>query len=1081
MKQKPLQIIKFLVLFNAGLIFSLSLRGQNLDKVAKVTPMAPDAASIFKVLERPLGNYTGTVPVSFPLLSISSGSLSNSLSLDYNSTGGIRVEEVAGSTGLGFSLSGAGGVITQQIQDQPDDLANGMLTSPYHPSTFYCGNMTHIWQSTLPYEWDLEPDIFYYNFNGRSGKFFFTENGDIAISENAGIKIEHFFGSPAGNGIKRWIITDENGNKYYFGQNKTQTVNYWVDNTYTYQSLYTSSTSPGLSSRSWYLTEVKDMNEENTLTYSYALSEGELRTFSGGYRKSWTFGTMSSFNTSPEQAIVWTETSEYLVSRIDGRNGYVLVNSGTGRVDGWGRKVNTIELYDANNALKKKFKFNYGYFNAGSGDVNMRRLKLNNFSECAVSGTDSLTYNFDYEEFQSLPSRYSNSVDFWGFYNGKYNSSYFPNLYYKYWIYEIRDTESADRSPVFGYAEANILKKITYPTGGHREFVYEGNTAMMYTVDEHLIDPNYMSNQSFSRDDFDWYDDPTPCMKETFSINSSDGGAIFRYTLDGIGFSCSGYHIKIFQTSTPGDLYGGFSFDDLYNQSTWKWELANGHYRIEVYKPSGCTLGSLDGAWSECTLSTATITTPYGYFNRNNINVGGVRVKELRDYDPVSATTNTTEFKYKLYSTDSTFTSGVLITPVHMVTYENPGSWDGQHLAVQTSSAYPLAKQGGSYVVYPEVRTIESGNGRTDRLYSFEPDPQDYGYPSAPAEDYSFLRGNLLEEKVYHQNGSLLKKSNYEYGYGSGGSQVGFRAKPYYYDNQDNGGEDREWPRNSNEIPWHADCRDFYVNVNSALLVSQTDSVFASGEVFVTNITHNYYARNNQLIPRQTRTTASNGAIKSTIFKYPFTSNGDFAFGLSSPEQTMKSTLLTKNYLRPIEVVDSLHPAVGAGSIIGGTKNIMSNFSSSIHLGQVKEYTSASHFRELYISGYDAAGNPTERYRPSGSKEVYIWGYNYGYPVAKVIGSDYATVLGLVNNSVLQSPSSTIGDVVTELTALRNGLAGTGAQVYTYGYYPLVGMQVSMDGSGKRLIYEYDQFMRLKNIMNDQGYIKKNYQYHYKP
>src|SRR5882757_5206526 len=95
--------------------------------VPQVKPLPPEATSIFKVVDRPIGSYTGTVPVTFPLCSIGSGPLSTSVSLNYNSTGGLKVEENASSVGLGFSLSDGGGRIVQIVNGNPDDWGSGML------------------------------------------------------------------------------------------------------------------------------------------------------------------------------------------------------------------------------------------------------------------------------------------------------------------------------------------------------------------------------------------------------------------------------------------------------------------------------------------------------------------------------------------------------------------------------------------------------------------------------------------------------------------------------------------------------------------------------------------------------------------------------------------------------------------------------------------------------------------------------------------------------------------------------------------------------------------------------------------
>lgn len=109
MKQKKTNLYRILCTSFLILVLTKSSLGQANTNFPKVNPVTPDAAALFKVLERPIGTYTGTIPISFPLMSLSSGTVSTSLSLDYNSTGGIKVEEISGGVGLGFSLSDGGG------------------------------------------------------------------------------------------------------------------------------------------------------------------------------------------------------------------------------------------------------------------------------------------------------------------------------------------------------------------------------------------------------------------------------------------------------------------------------------------------------------------------------------------------------------------------------------------------------------------------------------------------------------------------------------------------------------------------------------------------------------------------------------------------------------------------------------------------------------------------------------------------------------------------------------------------------------------------------------------------------------
>jgi len=84
-----------------------------------VTPVSPEAASIARYGQVPVGLFTGTAQVSVPIYTFTSGALSIPVSLDYSSNG-IRVDEYSSSVGLGWNLS-AGGAITRSVYGKKDE------------------------------------------------------------------------------------------------------------------------------------------------------------------------------------------------------------------------------------------------------------------------------------------------------------------------------------------------------------------------------------------------------------------------------------------------------------------------------------------------------------------------------------------------------------------------------------------------------------------------------------------------------------------------------------------------------------------------------------------------------------------------------------------------------------------------------------------------------------------------------------------------------------------------------------------------------------------------------------------------
>ncbi|WP_418124398.1 hypothetical protein ACNFU2_07000 [Chryseobacterium sp. PTM-20240506] len=107
--------------------------------VPKILPPSPNATSIAKFVESPVSYYRGSANIGIPLISVDTGDIPLNVSIQYD-TKGIRVGEVASSVGAGWSLS-AGGLITRQVRQRPDEYTRGYLTYSYN-STFETNNRT---------------------------------------------------------------------------------------------------------------------------------------------------------------------------------------------------------------------------------------------------------------------------------------------------------------------------------------------------------------------------------------------------------------------------------------------------------------------------------------------------------------------------------------------------------------------------------------------------------------------------------------------------------------------------------------------------------------------------------------------------------------------------------------------------------------------------------------------------------------------------------------------------------------------------------------------------------------------------
>ena len=76
-----------------------------------VIPPTPEAAALIRFVEYPVSYYTGVPEISVPLYTVKSREISFPVSLNYHASG-IKVEDVSGFVGLGWSLN-AGGVVSR--------------------------------------------------------------------------------------------------------------------------------------------------------------------------------------------------------------------------------------------------------------------------------------------------------------------------------------------------------------------------------------------------------------------------------------------------------------------------------------------------------------------------------------------------------------------------------------------------------------------------------------------------------------------------------------------------------------------------------------------------------------------------------------------------------------------------------------------------------------------------------------------------------------------------------------------------------------------------------------------------------
>lgn len=489
-----------------------------------VNIQSPNTASLGKYGDVPISYYTGTPNISVPLYSINDRGIPLNISLSYDGSG-VRVNSMPTWVGQNWSLN-AGGVIARTVRNIPDEtsITNGTTTYGYF---YYESIENERLELSVDDSLELESDIFTFNFMGHTGKFFLHKDGVWKVSSASNLKItinEDDFTYPF---YERWVpfvseggcersetsksiykimIEDDKGNTYTFGNNDTAveySTNFFGE-------------SPGghWIADSWYITEVKDKLGNIIYTFDYE-RENYIASFyesivdysqsikldsdSSPYNcSSFSFGTLHPYHgrlISPvylkqlnmqKDTITFNRAISYGKSYLDDTSLFseIIHND---IIEGVCQPYIYLKPYIVNNNLKKTFSTKIKWQKLESIIGLSKNIQLTyNETELFQGGDNERlnlmkvdindqVYSFEYNNITGLPTCLSKKIDHWGYYDGSY--SFTEGLDSPSSYYSQRETHHEN-------VKKGSLIKITYPTKGWTEFVWEANSYSGYVSDD---------------------------------------------------------------------------------------------------------------------------------------------------------------------------------------------------------------------------------------------------------------------------------------------------------------------------------------------------------------------------------------------------------------------------------------------------------------------------------------------------------------------------------------------------------------------------------------------------------------------
>ncbi|MDW7694037.1 hypothetical protein R9C00_04730 [Flammeovirgaceae bacterium SG7u.111] len=458
------------ILFYLLLTLLFDVRGQG--ELQDVVPPTPNAASILRYIETPVGHFTGVPNIQIPIYTVQSKTLTLPISLSYHA-GGNKVGDIASWVGLGWSLSPQPS-ITRVMRGLPDEGGYGYFNDPGLEALLEDPDETDLLdfqKKVYEGQADGDPDIFMYSLpDGKSGEFFYDQTE------------EEFYTNPHEN----IIITFDDTNQGKFKIVSDDGTTYIFD-----QVESSSWTGSGIAT-TWYASKIVNASKTDQIEFTYA-SENQTNRDKGVFNEVYHLIHSNCDGVKPSEIDelrglsnpLWPIATKQALrlEEIIFSNGKVKFNvdDDTQREDLiGGYALESIEVLDNDGEVIKKISFEKKYVTSSSCPTTAfpaetKRMLLEKIHD-GESISQWVTHSFEYNETIPIPCRLSFAEDYWGYYNGKdYNQKSIPNLTFIIDGKPFRAANGANRNVDPSKSQFAILKKINYPTGGFTEFEYENH------------------------------------------------------------------------------------------------------------------------------------------------------------------------------------------------------------------------------------------------------------------------------------------------------------------------------------------------------------------------------------------------------------------------------------------------------------------------------------------------------------------------------------------------------------------------------------------------------------------------------
>jgi len=1040
--------LTLLVLAIFSITAALSQTNEN-TLLPTVLPSSPTAFEFLKYGDVPVGKYTGVPNIGVPIYVINAKGLDIPISLSYHSNG-FRVNEEAGSTGLGWTLNAGGSVVQTvvgfddfgyyksralpDIQGIVEHSSNG--NTPSGVLSGCTGTLTGISEGKflLPSdgdgscnsgpqydfpndlfngEKDFEPDVFHFNALGYYAKFVFNWDTEtfVCLTDNK-IKITDEDYVP-GSSYPPTIFTIHvpDGHKFVFELKEES-------------KFLVQASSPGSitnldlvfrkekASRTYKLTKIYT-NKNDIIDFNYIVTNpiknyGSVSKTHRRHKALQGWGMPSAPSPYEKTSYTLTEQPFSYLSSITFNKGK-LVFSNSERTDIIGaKKLDKIEILShassTNFITLKTFNFNYSYFIGHNNGTKLTDHSNYNqyFSQKttqeqtyrlklnSVTELGKNPYTFEYNN-EALPNKISLATDYWGYYNGQLNNqTLYANLY-RFNIEVGNSNYSShgnnNKSASEQHCKAGVLEKIIYPTLGYSTFEYELNKFDNYFV---------------------------PNMDQVGNGNGTNPNGSF------------GAGLRITKTEN-------FNHDNL--------KLLSKSF----------------------TYTGGKLMSPIIYFNEAFVTKYDFHLSH-------PAPPGFTYFYGRGYR--QTLSSSNFLVPSSNASGKYVGYDEvTEHFISNQNSSYNIGKITDKYINNPDTVPFASGGNSSNWSQNQNGVYRELNFPTVKSTPNN---GLVLEQRIYSKDDNInpIQKTEHKYNHFKGflcvnGVKMGSLIK-------------------KEECDTHAPI----YNSTYALGVYSYQGGYSYKDKTITTkyfdgtpvvTTENYsYNSYNQLI--NSTVTDSNNNLIEIAYQHPI----DNAY----PEFPESIYMLSYNSFTPV-----LKKEVKLNNnLVSIEKNNYERIltSNPFPVFSQKSFANGKTYSSIEtkysVNSFDDFGNALEVSRPDGIPICYVYGYDKRYPIAKIENASYTNMTTsqyiAISEAQLASNNDSYNTSVNEnllrykLSVLKNTFPN--AMVTTYTYDPLIGVTSITDPKGYIMYYEYDDFNRLKQVKDADGNILSKNEYNYK-